>query len=319
MAKFAYCDWSDIVWQIDADNPAQLPVPVHSGGGNVHSLALTADKQFQMISGPSNVEIRKTTGAHGYVSTFVEPQAYQVYLSKVRMRMIGFGQERIYFSSYDTAQGAHFGEQIYQIRYLKNGVAVPYVTIYPSQLTVPNPCHPSEEMAVYLGGDFAFGDNDTLYLSSGNWGGGEGPIIEQAGVYRVDGAGPDAVTGNVQRIYLAPGPISALCYRSPNTLYFLRGFDICRLDLSTTPPTETVLCSIPPVPVWPGPRDLAYVGDGLQTAGSWVVISTVSKWLQAAATWVWKLGIAIAIRRWPKPPGPRPRRPKQGSAQAGPG
>jgi hypothetical protein len=305
MSKFVYCDWSDIVWQIDESAPA-TPVTVHSGSGNVESLALAADKQLQMIAGPSGVEIRKTQGAHGYVSIYVDPQAYQVFLAKVRTRLVGFGQERIYFSSYDTAQGAQYiGEQIFQIRYLQNGVAVPYVTIYPSQLTIPDPCHPSEEMAAYLNGDFAFGDNDKLYLATGNFSG-ENGILVRCGVYEVDGAGADAVTGTVKRIYLAEGPISGLSYRSPNTLYFVRNYDICRLDLSATPPTETLVCTIPPSPIMPGVLDLAYVGDGLSWSQSWSVSGVLHNWLKAVAVWVWKVGLLVTTGKWPKKPGPKP-------------
>lgn len=306
MAKFAYCDWSAIVWQIDENAPAS-PVTVHTGSGNVDSLTWTADNQLQMIAGPSNVEIRKTQGAKGYATTYIDPQAYQVFLSRVRTRLIGFGQERLYFTSYDTAQGAqHIGEQIFQLRYLQNGVAVPYATIYPSQLTIPNPCHPAEEIPAYLSGDFVFGDNDKLYLSTGQFGGGDG-IPVQCGIYEVDGAGPDQVTGTVKRIYLAEGPISGLCYRSPNTLYFLRIDSIFRLDLSASPLTETLVCTIPPSPLMQGVTDIAYVGDGLSWSQSWSVSGALYNWLEAVAVWVWKVGLLVTTGQWPKKPGPKPR------------
>lgn len=307
MAKFAVCDWSDVVWQIDADNPTLPPYPVHTGSGNVQSLAFTVDKEFELICGPSDAEIHKTQGPKADVPVYVEPLAYQVYLSKVRVRMIGFGQERVYFSSYDTSQGAQqIGEQIYQISFLENGSAVPYVTVYPSQLTIPNPCKPSQEIPAYMSGDFTFGDGNTLYLSTGNLGGTNGMIVK-AGIYRVDGALPNTVTGNVQRIYLGVGPISGLCYRSPQTLYFLRGYDICSLDLNTL--TESTLCTIPPDAGWPGPRDLAYVGDGLKQATYWPIFSGTYLALKLLAKSVWKFGIAITIGGRRIPPRPRERRP----------
>lgn len=309
MAKFAYCDWSDVIWQIDTDKPALLPFPVHTGSGNVDSLAFAADKEFELVCGPSNAEIHKTQGPKADVPVYVEPLAYQVFLAKVRVRMISFGEERIYYSSYDTSQGAQYiGEQIYKISYLKNGSAVQYVTIYPTQLTIPNPCIPSQEIPAYMSGDFAFGDGDTLYLSTGCLGGANGIVVKVA-IYKIEKAYQDKVEGNVQRIYLGDGPITGLCYRSPQTLYFLRGDDICSLNLATMPMTETVMGTIPPHEGWPGPRDLAYVGDGLKQANYWPIFSGVYVGLKLLVKSVWKLGIAMAIGGRRIPPRPRSRTP----------
>lgn len=303
MPKFAVCDRSDIVWQIDTDDPALLPFPVHSGSGNVTSLAFTADQQLEMLSGVGNREIYKTTGPKKYELVYTEPLTPHAHLTKVRVRMISFGKERVYFSSFNTAQGA---EQIFKIRYLENGIAVPYATIYPSQLTIPNPCHPSEELAVYMSGDFTFGNDDTLYLSTGNLSGSDNIKLE-CGIYKVDGAGPDEVTGNVERIYLGEGPITGLCYQDPQILYFLRNTNICSLDLETM--TETELGPFPHQADWSDPFDIAYVGNGLNQSYYWTAFSFVYALLKSLASLVWTWAVAVVIGRMPIPPRPGDRKP----------
>ncbi|MFN9644778.1 MAG: hypothetical protein ACK6BG_06595 [Cyanobacteriota bacterium] len=299
MQKFAFCDGTSDVWQFDTDQPGLLPYPAHSGGGNIRSLAYTANQQLVFVSGPSFNSIRKTTGPMSQTVLYTETMP-TVYLSRARVRMIGPNEERIYFSSYNTSQGAEYvGEQIYQIRYLKKQIATNYMTIYPSQLTIPDPCDNGKQMAAYMSGDFAFGDDDTLYLSTGNIAGG-GNVKLKCGIYRIKGAGPDGVTGTIERIYLGEGPITGLSFRSPKTLYFLRNNDIFKLDLAIK--KVSLLATIPTQPGHWSAEDLTWVNNGFSQVFWWNLISFTYKVPIWISTTVWKMAIAFVLGHAPEPP-----------------
>jgi hypothetical protein len=137
----------------------------------------------------------------------------------------------------------------------------------------------------YYVGDFVFGDGNVLYLSTGNWGG------TKVGLYRIVGAGPDTVTGTVERILLSDGPIQALCFESPQTLYFMRELgEVWKLDLSTM--SEMFVVSIK-LPQDGKARDITLVGTGLVPIWWWAVISLLKTLLGNAATRLWLLAEAL--------------------------
>ena len=283
MTKFAFCDQSEWVRQFDTATPSELPFAVHRATTNVHNIAFTADNEFALVWGPGAIEIRKTTGP----KTENHVYKHALTISTVRLRTVG-GTQRIYFSALKAASQP--GPQYYNIYYLTLGplgyVPTLYTTIDPTQLKIPNPCNPSVENWYWYSGDFVFGDNDTLYLASGNLG--STPV----GIYRVDGAGPDTVTGTPVRIHLSEGPIWNLCYKAPSSLFFTRGNFIWKFDLSSMGESFEGA-----VPVKPGSYviDIAEVGNGLPKQPWWTFYSVIAASLAWVAAAVAKAGDALHI------------------------
>jgi hypothetical protein len=260
MPKIAFVDGSPTLKQVDSASPSTLPVPIHNGESNLHSVAALSGKEFALVWGPSSHEIRKTQGA----KTDVPVYTHDNFLSHVRVRKVA-GAERIYFS-------ARRSESVYlfDIYYLESGAPVLYTTIDTKALTFPNPCDPGSDIAYYAG-DFAFDDADTLYLSSGNV---MGPAVGmKVGIYRIKGAGPDSVTGTIKRIFLGDGPIQGLCYIAPD-LYFVRLNQIYKLDLASL--TESLVADVPSTPAL-YPRDLADAGTGSLPTWFWKLIAALVK------------------------------------------
>ncbi len=175
-----------------------------------------------MLTGPQNSEDE----------VYVHPSPKPCYgqICNVRVRSVG-GEDRVYYSVEEdlTQEGI---AQSYAIYYLKPGSSDPihYTTIDPKELTILHPCSGEYDMYLY-DGDFVFGDNNTLYLSSGRrWSG------LKCAVYRFDGAKPDIVEGALTRLHESVGPISGLCYEKKafvGVIYFVRDYDIYQLDLVT--------------------------------------------------------------------------------------
>ena len=284
MPKFAYADWSPTLMQVDSASPSALPFPIHNGESNIQSLAALSGKEFALVWGPGEMEIRKTQGP----KTDVPIYTHKYYLSNVRVRNVA-GADRIYFSGQRSKT-----VYLYDIYYLKNGVPVLYTTIDPKTLTFPNPCVTGEEIASYSG-DFAFDDADTLYLSSGNV---MGPNVGmKVGIYRIKGAGPDSVSGTVERIFLGDGPIQGLCYIAPD-LYFLRMAEIWKLNLTSL--TELLAIDVPLATPSPLPRDIADAGTGFAPTWLYVMIAAFFKLLTKMAENLKK--IADSMPASPKPP-----------------
>jgi hypothetical protein len=262
MARFAFCNGTGTIWQFDSANPSVAPSEIHAGESNIHSIALTTGQEFQLGWGPGQREIRKTQGAQ----TDMPEYTHSTYVLTIRVRSVA-GTNRVYFSDKDPSS------LMYRIYQLKNNKPVLYYTINPKLLTFPNPCDSTAPEWYGYSGDFAFGDGDNLYFSSGNL---SGPKVGlEIGIYRVTGAGPDKVTGSLERIYLGDGPIEALCHQSPNTLYFLRRSDVRRFDLTTK--TESPEGTIPPVePAAAQPRDLSRTAPGTLHIG-WTTFAEVMK------------------------------------------
>jgi hypothetical protein len=277
MPKFACSEWLGGIWQVDSTQPLDLPYPVHQAHSDIDSLAFRADKEFVLAWGTTPDEIRQTTGASAEIKLYDHNKPIWC----VRVRNVA-GTDRVYFSAPrmdTTLQGV-------DIYVLKGGVASLYTAIDQTQMTFPHPCDPSQEAYDYQG-DFAFGDGDVLYLSTGNWSG--FPI----GIYRISGAGPDTVTGTVERIFLTEGPIENLCFESPHTLYFMRPPDVWKLDLSTM--AETFVMSIK-LPEGRIPLDITLVGEGLPPAWWWGLVIVWVRALNNLAAALWRLAVALVRR-----------------------
>jgi len=190
------------------------------------------------------------------------------YLSAVRVRQVNSSQRRIYFSI------GYSDQKDGQIYYLieKGGApkdrtwynAIPYYTVKLDQIPCKDKDTGKFTNQCWLG-DFAFDDENTLYLSNGS--------VQGSCVYRVTDAGLDGgvgldkdtgrhdLFGNPQRIFnLRPaddvclmgvgGGIKGLQYvkGSPNALYFVAQNAIMKLDLDTNESSQVLLCSQTPTP-----------------------------------------------------------------------
>lgn len=286
MTYLAYCDTSKTLSQFDTAAPSALPYPIHNGQSNINSLALTADKEFALVWGPGGIEIRKTQGT----ATDTPVYTHKMWLAHVRVRNVA-GAERIYFSARKSQSTG-----IFEIYFLKNNSPVLYATIDPKTLTFPNPCVAGEEIGFYSG-DFCFGDDGTLYLSSGNV---MGPNVGmKVGVYRVKNAGADTLAGSPERIYLGDGPIQGLCFVAPASLYFLRQTGVIRLDLASLKESPEGVIPISNPALFP--RDLAYVKDGFLPTWWWKVIAVLIKLLTKTAEILRALAAPLAARKAPGP------------------
>jgi len=273
MTVFAFCHrYGDTsIYQFDSASPSSLPFAVRQGLGNVTSIAFTAAKEFLFVDQTSKIF---KTGPDGLSLVY----AHDAPIVRVRVRNVT-GTERIYFSV--LRQGATFCD-IYFLQAYPGGphalIPTLYMTVEATQLTFPDGCHPDDpSLPEWWGytGDFDFDGDDTLYLSTG------GIQAPKVGVYKIDQAGPDSVSGTISRIYLGEGPITSLCYRVPQTLYFLRVNDVCKLDLATL--SETLEGTITLVPPNAWLCDIAEIGEGFPVPIFWPGKSFVYKALQKLA------------------------------------
>lgn len=213
MTILSICNASLNVWAIDTGT-TWPPVLQVSTDGQCNSIAALPDGFVYVRGTGINRQIFRKTGA-------VESLVHEISdgsIRYVRVRDVS-GEKRIYFMVVSDGPS-------YSIYYIKDQSAVLYYTVNIQDLGIPHPCSADLTLHFYAG-DFTFGSNDTLYLSSGNL------LANEVGIFQVSGAGPDSVTGSVSRIYLGQGPIEYLCYLDPNTLYFARLGEIVSMDLST--------------------------------------------------------------------------------------
>jgi hypothetical protein len=272
---------------VDSAKPSTLPFPIHKAQSPISTLACRTDKEFDFAE-PAGL-IRQTTGP----TTQIKLYTHSVPIWTVRVRNVA-GTDRVYFSS----PRVNTELSLVDIFMLKDGAVSLYTTIDSTKLTIPNPCNPGEEMWLGYGGDFAFSDGDVLYLSSGNWVGGK------VGIYRIGGAGPDKVTGTVERIFLSDGPVQALCFESAQTLYFIRRLadaKVWKLDLSTM--SETFVMSIKTFPERESVRDITLVGTGFEPlSGYWEIWGFFSLLLDKGASFLWRFGESLMAKPPKKPP-----------------
>jgi hypothetical protein len=288
MAYFAFSDSTQTIRQVDTTNPSLLAYPVHIGEMNIHSLAITVDKEFALAWGHGLNAVRRTKGFNTDTPLYTPP-ANGPWAWKARVRNVG-GAERVYFSGFKSDEP--FVTAIY---YLAGATPQLYMTIDIKKLPYPHPCDPSGTEAYAWSGDFVFDSDNTLYLSSGN------QANAQVGIYRITGAGPDTITGNVERIYLGEGPIEALCYESPQTLYFLHEAEIWKLDLSTMMATlEGHILPSEHTTQW----DITYMKDGFSPPWWWAVVSFIVNGFSRAASAIsgWGERLAVAATPPSRPP-----------------
>ena len=105
---------------------------------------------------------------------------------KIRYKPIRY---RFFFSAYHT-------ETSVRIFYLDEmDEPVPYCTIDGNQLLFPDSCDPGNETHWSTwGGDFTFDDVGNMYIATGHY--------TPSGIYKISGAGPEEVTGEIERIFL---------------------------------------------------------------------------------------------------------------------
>lgn len=310
MPIFKYCDLTGRIRIIDTAKPTPLPVPIYdSVMNNVSSLSLTTGKKLVLCGGAystGSYEIHMLTGPQNtedVVYVHASPKPGYLQIRNVRVRSVG-GEDRVYYSVQEDLTPGGIPKR-YAIYYLKPGSSIPilYTTINPEELTIANPC--SDEYDFYLyDGDFVFGDNDTLYLSSGRqWSG------LKCAVYRLNGAKPDTVEGTVTRIHESVGPISGLCFEkqaSVSVIYFVRDYDIYKLDLVKM--EESIIGQVPPHYTYNQPYDLALAEDAVlqnQLPWWWLFPSGLVKWLTAAVRYV--VRIAESLHTGKPTPHPDPR------------
>lgn len=212
MTALSICNSSLKVWEIITGS-ASLPALQVSTEGACNSLAPLADGFVYVRGTGLNRQIVQRVGGQ---ETLVHEISEGI-IRYVRVRDIN-GEKRIYFM-------VMLDGPIYAIYFIKDGSATLYYTVNIQDLKVPHPCSPDLDLFFY-DGDFTFGSDDTLYLSSGNL------LAAQVGIFQVPGAGPDSVTGSVSRIYLGQGPIQCLCHVGPDTLYYSQSGEIVSLDLA---------------------------------------------------------------------------------------
>ncbi len=136
------------------------------------------------------------------------------------------GRETVFFSSHVTGQNT-IPSTIYYLN--TNNQAVPYHTI--NGLPIENPSNPGEWVDVNYNGEFAFDDQNNLYVSLGK--------CPPTWLYRLTGAGDNGVTGAPEQIFKGnTGGINNLSCGYNNNIYFstiLEGgyFVVRELNLST--------------------------------------------------------------------------------------
>jgi hypothetical protein len=141
------------------------------------------------------------------------------------------GKARLYFSA--STPGTPADPNRHKFYWLdENGTAHLYWEVGKTELQVPNPCQPGEDVALFYAGDFTFREN-RLFLSNGN--------SIPCGVFRVAGALPDEVTGTPTRIFQTDAyAMSHLQYDGDGGLLFTEystdpttSFRLRRFDLET--------------------------------------------------------------------------------------
>ena len=121
---------------------------------------------------------------------------HTTWIRQLALRMIteasGVQTERLYFSG--ASPTASDGDRV-QIYWLdQNGSAHPYLTIGKNDLPVPDPCQPGQDIPLFYAGEFTFNEQNTLFLSNGN--------CSPCGIFKIDGALPESVSGAPQRIFV---------------------------------------------------------------------------------------------------------------------
>ncbi len=141
---------------------------------------------------------------------------HTTWIRRLALRMItepsGVQTERLYFSG--ASPTAEDSNRV-QINWLdQNGSAHTYLSIGKKDLQVPDPCQPGGlDFPLFYAGDFTFGEQNTLFLSNGN--------SSPCGIFKIDGALPDSVTGAPQRIFVTDSySMSDLQYDGQGGLLF---------------------------------------------------------------------------------------------------
>ena len=214
-------------------------------------------------------QIRKTL--IGTTTNEIDALHYEhpTYIRDLAVRRIN-GNPRIYFS----VTGANGLGVIYYLS--EQNTPIEYYVVNPNDIMLFNPCTGQDDIAYYVG-DFAFGDDDTLYISNGN--------IAPCGIYRISGAGPDSVNGSVERISLSNDAIRGLAC-DQQFLYFRKTEkQIARLGLVTLWEEPVYTINLAGIEV----ADIALVPDQvLGPPPTWNFLSVpLFRWFIPMFRWLW--------------------------------
>jgi hypothetical protein len=216
MARIAYSYGWPTIHSVDLNT--QVRTSLQKLSSNASEFDIDEDGTIYYLMSNGYRQIRKVMiGA----SSGVDALHYEhpTYIRDIAIRRVN-GNPRLYFS----ATGANGLAVIYYLS--EQNTPIEYFSVNPSDIMLFNPCTGQNDIAFYRG-DFAFGGDDTLYISNGN--------IAPCGIYRITGAGPDAVHGTVERISLHSDAVQGLtCDPQHHYLYFRKAAQqIARLGLAT--------------------------------------------------------------------------------------
>ena len=168
----------------------------------IYSIAYADDGGFYITDRIASKIIWKNNMQGKEFEVYQNPK----WIRCVRKRRVN-GQERIYFL-------AHRDTTTAEIFYLTpNNLPVSYYLIHSNLFTIPDQCSPGSETHWEQPPDqLAFDSSNNLYLMLSN--------TTPSAIWKISGAGPDSVTGNIARIYSSPNePLYGLCC-DEEKLYF---------------------------------------------------------------------------------------------------
>ena len=181
---------------------------------NAYEIAIGPNGEFFFVG--DSFELRKIKGNdYNNIFLFRSPCPDRPWISNVKLRPIDSkGNYRIYLS---YASGAGGDGSIYYLN--ASNEPVLYYKVDLSKIPAYNNCC-QEWNWEYWGGNFAFDDQNNLYLSNGNC------VSFKVSIYKVSGATLDGVSGEPVRIYTESSnhSIEGMQFVSPDTLYFCGSF-----------------------------------------------------------------------------------------------
>ncbi len=218
MSTFIFSKFDRKIYKFDPVQGTQISKVYE---GDVGKIAFAPDGWIYFVGYSQQRDIFKTKVNEAVQLVYTHP----TWIRNVEIRKTdNTGKYRIYFSAHVPGEEDTGG--INAIYYLNDqNQAVPYYTIQTRDMGLPDIQCPGSR-AYYYDGDFVFDDLGNLYLSTGS--------SIPSGLFKVTGAGPDKVTGNLLNIHVDQiKPIKGLAYEAPNTLYFSSGEKIINLNLLT--------------------------------------------------------------------------------------
>ena len=200
MAKLAYSYGYRSIQAIDLVTKREWSL--ETVAFNAEQFDITDDGTIYYVMKNGFKKIRQTAvgSGSGADTLFYE---HPTYVRDIAVRLVS-GNIRVFFRQ--LARMA-----LMQFFYLsEQKVPIQYYVVNPEDIALYNSCTGKEDWPFYSG-DFAFGPNNTLYISNGN--------CSPCAIYRISGAGPDDVVGGIERIYQSADAIESLAC-DDNYIYF---------------------------------------------------------------------------------------------------